>query len=63
MTEIELSLSLGIALEPIRNKVQKYPLLISQINYMKNVFLISKEQTLDIGRVDTNLLVPFISDN
>jgi hypothetical protein len=30
---------------------------------MKNVFFISKNQTLDIGRVDTNLLVPFISDN
>jgi hypothetical protein len=49
MTELEMSLTLGIMNEPVQNRVNVDPLLHAEIMYLKHVFLINQHQRQEIG--------------
>ncbi|WP_373532754.1 hypothetical protein [Vampirovibrio sp.] len=66
MTEIELSLTLGLTIEPEQNKVQMDPLIQAEIMYLKHIFMINKMQTLEVGRANPDFwadLLPWHSAN
>jgi hypothetical protein len=66
MTEIELSLTLGLMLEPEQNKVRIDPLLQAEIMYLKHVFVINKVQMQEVGRANPDFwaaLLPWHSTN
>lgn len=51
MTEIELSLTLGLVLEPADNKVKLDPLIKAEITYLKSIFEIANDQSKTLGKV------------
>ena len=51
MTELEMSLTLGILVEPDRNRVEVDPLLASQIMCLKHVFVMNESQKTEIGNI------------
>jgi hypothetical protein len=66
MTELEMSLTLGIKVEPDKNVVKMDPLLQSEIIYLKYIFLIAKRQADEVGRANSelwNTLLPWNSAN
>ncbi len=66
MTETELSLTLGLVVEPEQNKVYIDPLLQAEIMYLKQVFCINKVQTVEVGRANPDFwadLLPWHSIN
>lgn len=66
MTELELSLTLGILVEPERNKVKVDPLLQAEIMYLKHIFQIIDDQKEDIGVLNPDVwadLLPWHSLN
>jgi len=66
MTELEMSITLGLMVEPEKNRVQIDPLLQAEIMYLKQIFAISKSQSLEVGRVNPDTwaaLLPWHSVN
>jgi hypothetical protein len=66
MTEIELSLTLGLMLEPEQNKVHIEPLIHAEIMYLKQVFVINRLQRQEVGRANPDFwadLLPWHSTN
>jgi hypothetical protein len=66
MTEIELSLTLGLMLEPEQNKVKIEPLIHAEIMYLKHVFVINRLQRQEVGRANPDFwadLLPWHSTN
>ncbi len=66
MTELELSLTLGLMVEPEQNKVKVDPLIQAEIMYLKHVFSITKLQTEEVGRANPDFwadLLPWHSVN
>lgn len=66
MTELELSLTLGLMVEPEQNKVQVDPLIQAEIMYLKHVFSINKLQAQEVGRANPDFwadLLPWHSVN
>jgi len=66
MTELEMSITLGLMAEPENNKVQVDPLLQAEIMYLKHIFAIAKCQNLEVGRANPDswaALLPWHSVN
>jgi hypothetical protein len=66
MTELEMSLTLGLMVEPEQNKVKVDPLIQAEIMYLKHVFSINKMQTEEVGRANPDFwaeLLPWHSAN
>lgn len=66
MTELEMSLTLGLLSEPEKNYVQLDELLKTDIMYLKHIFQISKLQREEVGRLNQDLwaeLLPWHSMN
>lgn len=66
MTELELSLTLGLMVEPEQNKVKVDPLIQAEIMYLKHVFSINRLQTQEVGRANPDFwaeLLPWHSVN
>lgn len=66
MTEIELSLTLGLMIEPECNKVKVDPLIQAEIMYLKHVFSITKMQKQEVGSANPDFwadLLPWHSAN
>lgn len=66
MTELEMSLTLGILVEPEKNRVEVDPLLASQIMYLKHVFVLNESQKNEIGSINPDTwaqLLPWHSLN
>lgn len=66
MTELEMSLTLGIMSEPEKNRVHVDPVIQAEIMYLKHIFMISTVQRHEIGRVNQDVwaeLVPWHSLN
>lgn len=49
MTELEMSVTLGILAEPEKNRVDVDPLLASEIMYLKHIFVLNQRQKEEIG--------------
>jgi hypothetical protein len=66
MTELEMSITLGLMVEPEQNRVKIDPLLQAEIMYLKQIFAISKSQNQEVGRVNPDTwaaLLPWHSVN
>ncbi len=66
MTELEMSITLGLTTEPEKNKVKIDPLLQAEIMYLKQIFAISKFQKMEVGRANPDTwaaLLPWHSAN
>lgn len=66
MTELELSLTLGMVCEPEANRVKVDPLLNAEVMYLKHIFTIAGAQRREIGRVNPDIwaeLLPWHSLN
>jgi hypothetical protein len=66
MTELEMSLTLGMVNEPIRNRVDVDPMLHIELMFLKHIFIISKCQREEIGSVNPDTwadLLPWHSLN
>ncbi|MCE3235936.1 MAG: hypothetical protein K0Q50_2116 [Vampirovibrio sp.] len=66
MTELEMSLTLGLMIEPERNYVKVDPLIQAEIMYLKHIFSISRAQTEEVGRANPDFwaeLLPWHSIN
>lgn len=66
MTELEMSLTLGLMIEPERNFVKMDPLIQSEIMYLKHIFSIARTQRSEVGRVNPDFwadLLPWHSLN
>jgi hypothetical protein len=66
MTELEMSLTLGLMVEPEQNRVQVDPLIQAEIMYLKHIFSIAKVQSCEVGRVNPDFwadLLPWHSMN
>lgn len=66
MTELEMSLTLGLMTEPEKNRVKVDPLLQAEIMYLKHIFAIAKNQTTEVGRANPDSwasLLPWHSTN
>jgi hypothetical protein len=51
MTELEMSLTLGIISEPEKNFVKVDPVLHAEVMYLKHVFSIIQCQRSEVGRL------------
>ncbi len=49
MTELEMSLTLGILNEPEKNVVKVDPMLRAEIMYLKHIFMVNQKQREEIG--------------
>lgn len=66
MTELEMSITLGMTAEPEKNKVKIDPLLQAEIMYLKHIFAITKSQSQEVGRANPDAwaaLLPWHSAN
>ena len=66
MTELEMSLTLGITNEPVKNRVSIDPLLHAEIMYLKHIFKINEIQKLEVGNANPDAwadLLPWHSLN
>jgi hypothetical protein len=66
MTELEISLTLGLVVEPEMNRVHMDPVLHAEIHYLRHIFAINKMQREEVGRVNTDVwaeLLPWHSVN
>lgn len=66
MTEIELSLTLGLTIEPEKNYVQVDSLIQAEVMYLKHIFSIAKIQSMEVGRANPDFwaeLLPWHSMN
>jgi len=66
MTELEMSLTLGLMSEPVRNRVQMDPVIQAEIMYLKHIFDIAKNQRSEVGRANPDVwaeLLPWHSMN
>lgn len=66
MTELEMSLTLGLKVEPDKNVVKIDPLLQAEIMYLKHIFIIAKKQSDEVGQANVELwktLLPWTSVN
>ena len=66
MTELEMSLTLGIMSEPERNFVQVDPFIQAEIMYLKQIFAINRIQREEVGQLNPDAwaqLVPWHSLN
>ena len=66
MTELEMSLTLGMMSEPERNRVNVDPVLHAEILYLKHIFAITRNQKSEIGRANPDVwaeLLPWHSLN
>jgi hypothetical protein len=66
MTELEMSITLGLMAEPERNRVKLDPLLQAEILYLKQIFAIAKCQSTEVGRANPDAwaaLLPWHSVN
>jgi hypothetical protein len=53
MTELEMSLSLGLVIEPVRNRIDADELIKSEILYLHHIFAIRRNQSREIGNLST----------
>lgn len=66
MTELEMSLSLDIVVEPTKNYVLIDPLLQAEILYLRHIFAIQKIQRNEMGHLNQDSwvdLLPWHSSN
>jgi hypothetical protein len=66
MTELEMSLTLGLLAEPEKNRVKVDPLLQAEIMYLKSIFAIAQNQKNEVGRANPDIwanLIPWHSAN
>lgn len=66
MTELEMSLTLGLVIEPENNRVHVDPLIQTEIMFLKHIFSIARMQSAEIGRANPDLwaeLLPWNSVN
>jgi len=66
MTELEMSITLGLMTEPEKNRVKIDPLLQAEIMYLKHIFAIAKTQNTEVGRANPDswaALLPWHSTN
>lgn len=66
MTELEMSLTLGLVIEPEHNRVQVDPLIQAEVMYLRHIFSIARAQSVEIGRVNPDVwaeLLPWNSVN
>ncbi len=66
MTELELSLTLGMMCEPEQNRVHVDPMIETEIMYLRHIFNIAKLQREEVGRVNQDVwaeLLPWHSLN
>jgi hypothetical protein len=66
MTELEMSLTLGLVMEPEYNRVHVDPLIQTEIMYLKHIFSIARMQSTEIGRANPDVwaeLLPWNSVN
>ncbi len=66
MTELEMSLTLGMMSEPEKNRVNVDPLIQAEVMYLKQIFDIAKLQRKEVGRANPDswaLLLPWHSAN
>ena len=66
MTELEMSLSLGLVVEPERNHVTVDPLIQAEILYLRHIFTIQKMQRQEMGQLNHDTwaeLLPWHSAN
>lgn len=66
MTELEMSLTLGIMVEPERNYVHTDPLIQTEIMYLKHVFILNRLQRQEVGQFNPDTwaqLLPWHSLN
>jgi hypothetical protein len=66
MTELEMSLTLGIVTEPAENRVYVDPIIQAEIMYLKHIFSINESQKEELGSINPDVwadLVPWHSMN
>lgn len=66
MTELEMSMTLGLMSEPELNRVKVDPVIEAEIMYLKHIFAISRLQRAEVGRVNPDVwaeLLPWHSMN
>jgi hypothetical protein len=66
MTEIEMSLTLGLILESEQNRVHQDPQAKSEILYLQHIFAIQKLQRSEMGELNVDNwlgLIPWHSSN
>ena len=66
MTELEMSVTLGILAEPEKNRVAVDPLLASEILYLKHIFTMNQRQKVEMGSLNADIwaqLLPWHSLN
>ena len=66
MNELEMSLTLGLIVEPEKNMVNLDPLGQTEMHFLRHIFAISKAQSQEIGRFNHALwadLLPWHSMN
>lgn len=66
MTELEMSLTLGLLSEPEKNHVRMDAILQTEIMYLKHIFQISKAQREEVGMLNPDIwaeLLPWHSLN
>ncbi|MEB3288087.1 MAG: hypothetical protein VKJ04_11355 [Vampirovibrionales bacterium] len=66
MTELELSLTLGVVTEPVKNRVNVDPLLEVEIMFLKQIFQIARIQRDEVGHANPDAwadLLPWHSLN
>jgi hypothetical protein len=66
MTELEMSLTLGLMIEPEQNRVHVDSLIQAEIMYLKHIFSIARVQSAEVGRVNPDFwadLLPWNSIN
>lgn len=66
MTELEMSLSLGLVVEPEKNHVMVDPILQAEVLYLRHIFAIQKAQRQEIGQFNQDIwadLLPWHSSN
>jgi hypothetical protein len=60
MTETEMSAVLGMLNEPVRNRVQCDPLMVSELIYLKHIFAAADTQKKMLGPVNPDLWCEFL---
>jgi hypothetical protein len=66
MTELEMSLTLGMMCEPEKNRVQIDPVIQAEIMFLKHIFSITRIQRTEVGRINPDVwaeLLPWHSMN
>ena len=66
MTELEMSLTLGMMCEPEKNRVHIDPVIQAEVMFLKQIFCIAKMQRTEVGRVNPDAwagLLPWHSMN